>query len=150
MICIKIIPVHAEAGTPDYIPNSSTADSSLHMLPSLRPLTQVSAIEERLDVLDFFLAAQEAASALQQRLAALPDADRLLPKAAAALRGLQLQDEQQQPGLLYQQQQQQVPNVDSCGVLCPASAADPADSVALDSQRAAWKALLNIPTCIMG
>lgn len=47
-----------------------------------------SAIKERLDVLDLFLQLPTAASGLQQRLADLPDTDRLLPKAAVAVRAL--------------------------------------------------------------
>lgn len=70
-----------------------------------RPLTVASAIYERLDVLDLFLALPAAAQGLQQRLAALPDADRLLPKAAAAVRALL---QQQQSVLNAQQQQQQL------------------------------------------
>lgn len=68
-----------------------------------RPLTVASAINERLDVLDLFLALPAAAAGLQERLSNLPaDAERLLPKAAAAVRALLLQ---QQNALDAQQQQ---------------------------------------------
>jgi DNA mismatch repair ATPase MutS len=105
----------------------------------------VSAIEERLDVVDTFLAHPGPATTLQQHLAGLPDADRLLPKAAAALRALQ-QQQQQQPEqqqnlasrmqLLQQQQQQQL--------------FDPNDTCAVEAKRAAWKALMALPACLMG
>jgi hypothetical protein len=51
--------------------------------------------------LDLFQALPAAAEGLQQRLANLPDADRLLPKAAAAVRALR----QQQQSVLDAQQQ---------------------------------------------
>lgn len=57
-------------------------------------------------MLDLFLALPAAAEGLQQHLAGLPDADRLLPKAAAAVRGLL---QQQQHILDAQQQRQQQP-----------------------------------------
>lgn len=44
-------------------------------------------------MLDLFLQLPAAAAGLQQRLVGLPDADRLLPKAAAAVRAL-LQQQQ--------------------------------------------------------
>ena len=59
-----------------------------------RPLTVASAIDERLDVVDLFLALPAAAAGLQDRVSGLPDADRLLPKAAAAAKAL-LQQQQQ-------------------------------------------------------
>jgi hypothetical protein len=99
-------------------------------------LTVVSAIEYWLDVVDTFMAHPTPASTLQQHLAALPDADRLLPKAAAALRALQQQQEQpeQQQGGHVQQQQ----------------LFDPHDTCALEAKRAAWKALVALPACLMG
>lgn len=119
-----------------------------------RPLTQASAIDERLDVLDFFIAAPTAAATLQQRLADLPDADRLLPKAAAALRSLQLQQQElestYQPQQQQPQQQQQQHSSSGFSVLGPMCADDPADSVARETKKAAWKALINIPACLMG
>lgn len=112
-----------------------------------RPLTQASTIDQRLDVLDFFIAAPTAATTLQQRLAALPDADRLLPKAAAALRSLQQQ--QQESGSSHAAPQQ---HSDGSFGLMPMSVCggDPADSVAVETRRAAWRALINIPGCLMG
>jgi DNA mismatch repair ATPase MutS len=99
-----------------------------------RPLTVVSAVEERLDVVDTFLAHPAPANTLQQHLAALPDADRLLPKAAAALRALQAQQSEQQQGGHMQQQQ----------------LFDPNDTCAVEAKRAAWKALAALPACLMG
>lgn len=111
----------------------------------------MSAIEERLDVLDLFRALPDAATALQQQLAALPDADRLLPKAAAALRNLQ---QQQQKSDALQQQQQQQQGYQREGVSSTpwpnGTVNDPADSVAVAARKAAWQALVNIPTCLMG
>jgi DNA mismatch repair ATPase MutS len=99
----------------------------------------VSAIEERLDVVDTFLAHPEPANTLQQHLAGLPDADRLLPKAAAALRALQ-QQQQQQP----EQQQQQGGHMQQQQLF------DPNDTCAVEAKRAAWKALVALPACLMG
>jgi DNA mismatch repair ATPase MutS len=102
----------------------------------------VSAVEERLDVVDTFLAHPAPADTLQQHLAGLPDADRLLPKAAAALRALQAQqsEQQQQQGVHMQlqppPQQQQL--------------FDPNDTCAVEAKRAAWKALAALPACLMG
>jgi DNA mismatch repair ATPase MutS len=115
-----------------------TTESQLMFCMHRRPLTVVSAVEERLDVVNTFLAHPAPANTLQQHLAALPDADRLLPKAAAALRALQEQqsEQQQQQGGHMQQQQQQL--------------FDPNDTCAVEAKRAAWKALAALPACLMG
>ena len=62
-------------------------------------------------MVDTFLAHPAPAATLQQHLAGLPDADRLLPKAATALRALQQQQQQQQP---EQQQGSLLDGVSSC------------------------------------
>ena len=117
------------------------------LLPSaaagVRPLTNVSAIEERLGVVELFRHRPHLAQQLQQTLADTKDPERLLPKAAAALKALLPAEEQQQ-----QQKQQLVAGgwQGAGGV----EAEDPADAAAwaLDAQAATWKAMQQLPDCL--
>ncbi|WIA19151.1 hypothetical protein OEZ85_003799 [Tetradesmus obliquus] len=134
ILCIVELPINSSSDTTNQPQHQQQQRKAGHSIP----LTVVSAIEERLDVVDTFLAHPAPAATLQQHLAGLPDADRLLPKAAAALRALQQQQqpEQQQGGHMQLQQQQPL--------------FDPNDTCAVEAKRAAWKALIALPACLMG
>lgn len=110
-----------------------------------RPLTITSEIEERLDVVDLFMAHTSSADLMQHSLSEQPDAERLLPKAAAALRALQ--EEQQQRSQQHQQQGLGSHSSDADGA-CGALGVP--DSCSLDARRAAWKVLMVLPPCLMG
>jgi hypothetical protein len=109
-------------------------------------LTVVSEIEERLDVLDLFLHESTAAQQLQDQLAALPDVERLLPKAAYALRALQ---EQQRQQLEWHASGNAVEAKDKGSINCSVPA-DPCDAVAAAAKQAAWRSLQQLPAALLG
>ncbi len=94
----------------------------------LRPLARPAGIEERLLLVDALRQLPGPASMLQAKLRRLPDCERLLPKAAKALRQL-LPQEEQQGGQVWQ------------GLVEPLceDGADPANSVwAVEAQQNTW------------